>query len=145
MVKCHVQWNLSNTDTPGTKIIVLISEMSLFQRENIMYLYYVSILCIYIMYLYYVGTRSSVLINQVVLISELFFKRSWFYRIQRLARVKAMSNSLMLNYILEHTCSSFSNFLVHTYSCKVSGLHTNLSHAILSSGIHKDNIKLSVV
>ena len=47
-------WNLSNTDTLGAKIIVLISEVSLFQRENNMYL------C-------KVGTQSSVLINQVSL------------------------------------------------------------------------------
>ena len=47
-------WNLSNTDTLGTKIIVLISEVSLFEGENKMYLYKV-------------GTQSSVLINQVSL------------------------------------------------------------------------------
>ena len=29
-----VQWNLSNTDTLGTKIIFLISDVSLFQGEN---------------------------------------------------------------------------------------------------------------
>ena len=29
-----LQWNLSNTDTIGTKIFVLISEVSLFQGEN---------------------------------------------------------------------------------------------------------------
>ena len=28
-----LEWNLSNTDTFGTKIIVLISEVSLFQGE----------------------------------------------------------------------------------------------------------------
>ena len=32
-----VQWNLSNTDTLGTKIIVLISEVYLFQGENNMF------------------------------------------------------------------------------------------------------------
>ena len=47
------QWKLSNMDTRGTKICVLISEVSLFQGEN--------------MYLYKVGTWSSVLINQVSL------------------------------------------------------------------------------
>ena len=31
--------DLSNTDTLGTKIFVLISEVSLFQGENNMYLY----------------------------------------------------------------------------------------------------------
>ena len=46
-----LQWNLSNVDTVGTKII---GEGSLFQRENNMYLYKV-------------GTQSSVLINQVSL------------------------------------------------------------------------------
>ena len=52
-----LQWNLSNTNPiSGTKIIVLISEVSLFQGENNMYL------C-------KVGTRSSVLIYQRVLIS----------------------------------------------------------------------------
>ena len=50
----NVQWNLSNTDTLGTKIIVLISEASLFQGENNMYLYKV-------------GTQPGVLINQVPL------------------------------------------------------------------------------
>ena len=29
-----LQWNLSNTDTIGTKTIVLISEVSLFQGEE---------------------------------------------------------------------------------------------------------------
>ena len=33
-----LQWNLSNVDTLGTKIIVLISEVSIFQGENNMYL-----------------------------------------------------------------------------------------------------------
>ena len=33
-----LQWNISNTDTLGTKVIVLISEVSLFQGENDMYL-----------------------------------------------------------------------------------------------------------
>ena len=56
----HIQRNLSSTDTLGTKIIVMISEASLFQREN---------------NLYKVGTQSSVLINQGVLISEVSFKR----------------------------------------------------------------------
>ena len=32
-----MQWNLSNADTLGTKIIVLISEVSLFQGENNMF------------------------------------------------------------------------------------------------------------
>ena len=49
-----LQWNLSNTETFGTKKIVLINEVSIFQGENNMYLYKV-------------GTRSSVLINQVSL------------------------------------------------------------------------------
>ena len=53
-----VQWNLSNKDTLGTKIIVLISEVSLFQES----------LC-------KVGTQSSVLIIQVVLVSEVSFRR----------------------------------------------------------------------
>ena len=44
-------------DSLGTKIIVLISEVSLFQGQNNMYLYKV-------------GTQLSVLINQGVLISE---------------------------------------------------------------------------
>ena len=44
------------------KIIVLISEVSLFQAENNMYLYKV-------------GTQSSVLSKQGVLISEVSFKR----------------------------------------------------------------------
>jgi len=35
----NIQWSLSNTDTLGTKTIVLISEVSLFQGENNMYLY----------------------------------------------------------------------------------------------------------
>ena len=44
----YVQWNLSNMGTLGTKvIIVLISEVSLFQGKNSMYLYKL-------------GTRSSV-------------------------------------------------------------------------------------
>ena len=47
--------NLSNMDTLGTKIIVLISEVSLFEGENNMYLYKV-------------GTQSSVLINEGSLI-----------------------------------------------------------------------------
>ena len=34
-----VQWNLSTTDTFGTNIIVLISEVSLFQGENIIGIY----------------------------------------------------------------------------------------------------------
>ena len=79
----HVQWNLSNTDTLGTKIIVLISEVSLFQGENNMYVYHV-------------GTRSIVLINQVVLILEVSFKRGWFHCIQRRAGVKAMSFTLTI-------------------------------------------------
>ena len=49
-------------DSLGTKIIVLISEVSLFQGQNNMYLYKV-------------GAQSSVLINQGVLISEVSFKR----------------------------------------------------------------------
>ena len=32
----NIQWKLSNTGTGGTKIIVLISEVFLFQGENIM-------------------------------------------------------------------------------------------------------------
>ena len=48
-----IQWNLTNTDTLGTEIIVLISEVSLFQGENTQ--------------LYKVGTWPSVLINQVSL------------------------------------------------------------------------------
>ena len=32
-----LQWNLSDTDTLGTKIIVLISEVSLFQGKNNMW------------------------------------------------------------------------------------------------------------
>ena len=52
-----LQWNLSNTNPiSGTKIIVLTSEVYLFQGENNMYLHKV-------------GTHSSVLINQRVLIS----------------------------------------------------------------------------
>ena len=47
-------------DTLGTKILVLISEVSLFQGELNMYLYEV-------------GTQLSVRINQGVLISEVFF------------------------------------------------------------------------
>ena len=35
----NIQWSLSNTDRFGTKTIVLISEVSLFQGENNMYLY----------------------------------------------------------------------------------------------------------
>ena len=58
----YIQWNLSNTDTLGTKIIILINEVSFFQGENNMYLYKV-------------GTQSSVLIKQGVLISEVSFKR----------------------------------------------------------------------
>ena len=49
---CLVQWNLSNTDILGTKILVLVGEVSLFQGKNN--------IC-----LYKVGTPSSVLINQV--------------------------------------------------------------------------------
>ena len=49
-------------DSLGTKILVLISEVSLFQGQNGMYLYEV-------------GTQLSVLINQGVLISEVSFKR----------------------------------------------------------------------
>ena len=45
ITRSHLQWNLSNMDTLGTKRIVLISEVSLFQGE----------------YLYEVGTQSSVL------------------------------------------------------------------------------------
>ena len=57
----HIQWNLSNTDTLSTKIIVLFSEVSLFQGNTI--------------YLYKVGTRSSVLIKPSVLILGVSFKR----------------------------------------------------------------------
>ena len=49
-------------DSLGTKILVLISEVSLFQGQNGMYLYEV-------------GTQLSVLINQGVLISVVSFKR----------------------------------------------------------------------
>ena len=49
-------------DSLGTKILVLISEVSLFQGQNGMYLYEV-------------GTWSSVLINQGVLISEVISPR----------------------------------------------------------------------
>ena len=35
----YLQWNLSNTDTFATKIIVLINEVSLFQGENDIQLY----------------------------------------------------------------------------------------------------------
>ena len=52
-----IQWNLSVTQRFNTKIIVHISEVFLFQKENNMYLYKV-------------GTRSSVLIKQGILISE---------------------------------------------------------------------------
>ena len=55
----HLQWNLSNTDTLWTKIIVPISEVSFFQGEN------------------KVGTQSRVLINQGVLFSEVSFKRGF--------------------------------------------------------------------
>ena len=34
-VSCNlIEWDFSNTDTLGTKIIVLISEVSIFQGEN---------------------------------------------------------------------------------------------------------------
>ena len=56
-VRKYIQWNLSNTDTLGTKIIILISEVSFFQGENNMYLYKV-------------GIQSSVLIKQDVLKSQ---------------------------------------------------------------------------
>ena len=46
----------------GPKLIVLISEVSFYQGENNMYFYKV-------------GTQSSVLIKQGVLISEVSFKR----------------------------------------------------------------------
>ena len=49
-------------DTLGTQIIVLISEVSFFQGQNNMYLYKV-------------GTHSSILIKQGVLMSEVSFKR----------------------------------------------------------------------
>ena len=42
----NIQWNLSNTDTLATKVIVLIIEVSMFQGDK-------------------VGTQSSVLIDQV--------------------------------------------------------------------------------
>ena len=51
----EIQWNLSNRDTLGTKIV---TEVSIFQGEN----------------KYMLGTQSSVLINQGVLISEVSFK-----------------------------------------------------------------------
>ena len=55
-------------DTFGTKIIVLISEVSLFQGENNVYIYEV-------------GTQSNVLINQGVLISEVSsFQRCPYFR-----------------------------------------------------------------
>ena len=57
MSEKEVQWNLYNTDTLGTKIIVQISEVSLFQGENNMYLYKV-------------GTQLNVLINQVFLFQK---------------------------------------------------------------------------
>ena len=57
-----IQWNLFNTDTLGTQIIVLISEVSFFQGQNNMYLYKV-------------GTHSSILIKQGVLMSEVSFKK----------------------------------------------------------------------
>ena len=57
MSEKEVQWNLYNTDTLGTKIIVQISEVSLFQGENNMYLYKV-------------GTQLNVLINQVSLFQK---------------------------------------------------------------------------
>jgi len=57
-----IQWNPSNTDTLGTKIIVLISKVSLFQGENNMYLYKV-------------GTWPGVPIKQGVLISEVSLKK----------------------------------------------------------------------
>ena len=46
-----ILWNLSIMDIIGTKIFVLISEVSLFQGENNTYAYKV-------------GTRSSVLTNR---------------------------------------------------------------------------------
>ena len=49
-----LQWNLSSTDTLGTKIIVLISKVPLLQGENNMYSYEVE-------------TQSSDLINQVLI------------------------------------------------------------------------------
>ena len=52
----------SGTSLIETKIIVLISEVSLLEGENNMYLYKV-------------GIQSSVLIKQGVLISEVSFKR----------------------------------------------------------------------
>ena len=57
-----IQWNLFNTDTLGTQIIVLISEVYFFQGQNNMYLYKV-------------GTHSSILIKQGVLMSEASFKK----------------------------------------------------------------------
>ena len=60
-----IQWNLSNTNMLGTK---LFSELSLFQGENNM--------CLHVyLHAYEVVTQSSVLINQGVLLSEVFFKR----------------------------------------------------------------------
>ena len=58
----YIQWNLFNTDTLGTQIIVMISEVSFFQGQNNMYLFKV-------------GTHSSTLIKQGVLMSEVSFKR----------------------------------------------------------------------
>ena len=60
----NIQWSLSNMDTLGTKTIVLISEVSLFQGENNN------------MYLYKVWTQSHVVINHASgLISRVPFKR----------------------------------------------------------------------
>ncbi len=53
--KSHIQWNLSNMDTPGPINYLLIREVSSFQEANIAYLYEV-------------GTWSSVLIREVSLI-----------------------------------------------------------------------------
>ena len=54
--------NSYNTNTIRTETIVQISEVSLFLEENNMYSYEI-------------GTQSSVLIKQGVLISEVSFKR----------------------------------------------------------------------
>ena len=54
--KFLLQWNLSYADALGTKTIVLISEVSLFQGENNMYLYKIG-----------AHDQSSVPINQLSL------------------------------------------------------------------------------
>ena len=76
-------------DTLGTKIIVLISEVSLFQAENNMYLYKV-------------GTQSSVLSKQGVLISEVSFKRgSTVFSNNRTVHSSARENGIWINVTVE--------------------------------------------